>query len=168
MRKIIFLSILIFVALANAQIYLDKVECTAEGNPQNSCTISFSRFSFGQNFNVEGTNMFFFDVPDFMVSKTALPQSANVPKNSKVPALPIRFFISSSNPGYNSAMSLIHTAYSTRATVKVIFMNPISNLLKDDQAYGANYKSQYCYVNRVNKEPFSILCPIMAITLSEN
>ncbi len=60
MRKIIFLSILIFVALANAQIYLDKVECTAEGNPQNSCTISFSRFSFGQNFNVEGTNMFFF------------------------------------------------------------------------------------------------------------
>lgn len=167
MKKAILL-VLLSVLFAHSQTVFENADCNIVGNPQNSCSITFSRFSFGQNFGTSGTNMFFFDVPDLLISKDALPSSANVPLDQNFPVLPIRFFIFSSDAGYNAAMSLIHTAYASRASVRVIFMNPAAKLLKNESSYRANTKSQQCYVNRVDGNPYSIHCPIMSITLSEN
>ena len=166
--KKIFLLVLLSVLFAHSQTVFENADCNIVGNPQNSCSITFSRFSFGQNFGTSGTNMFFFDVADLLISKDALPSSASVPLDPNAPVLPIRFFILSSDVGYNAAMSLIHTAYASRASVKVIFMNPAAKLLKNESSYKANTKSQQCYVNRVDGNPYSIHCPIMSITLSEN
>lgn len=158
---------LIFIAFANAQSMLEKTSCNGYGNPDNSCNVTFTSFSFGQNFSTDGTGMFFFDAPDFTVSASVLPKSANVPLNTE--KLPIRFFVNSDESGYNSAMSLIHTAYASRASVNVIFMNPIAALYKDMRTFNANRPSRQCYVNRLDDgTPFSILCPVMAITLLQN
>ena len=167
MKKVL-LVIIVFAIFANAQIMLESINCNKATNPEKSCQLGFSRFSFGQNFGTGGTNMFFFDVSGLSISKNVLPNAVNVPPNQGSPTLPIRFFILSSEAGYNSAMSLIHTAYASRASLSVIFMNPLDGLFKDEQSFVANYPTQRCYVNRINNEPISILCPIMAITLEEN
>lgn len=166
--KKLYLSVLSAVAMANAQTSLQNANCNVAGNPKNSCYVTFSRFSFGQNFGTSGINVFFVESADLLISKDALPASANVPLDSSNPVLPIRFFILSNDAGYNAAMSLIHTAYATRASVNVIFMNPAAKLLKNESSYKANTKSQQCYVNRVDDIPYSIHCPIMSITLTEN
>lgn len=169
MKKILF--VLVFAVAANAQIMLENLQCNLEGNPANSCAVSFSHFGFGQNFgySAQSPDMFFFDASAFSVSKSALPSSANVPSDALNPTLPIRFFIYSNSQGYNSAMSLIHTAYSSRATVNVIFMNPAVNLLKNEASYRANTSKHYCFVNYMdNGKPASILCPILSIALLEN
>lgn len=166
--KTSYFFILAFFAFTCTQTKAEDLNCNTLGNPNNSCNVTFSHFSFGQNFSVNGTDMFFFDYPDLRISKSELPQSANVPRDSQSPTLPIRFFILSSDEGYNSAMSLIHTAYTLQASINVIFKNPVVDLLKNDQAYYANRASQSCFVNRVNDKPFSLLCPVMSITLTEN
>lgn len=166
--KQILLSISLLTIMVSAQTSLQNANCNVTGNPKNSCYVTFSRFSFGQNFGTSGINMFFVESADLLISKDALPASANVPQDSNNPVLPIRFFILSNDAGYNAAMSLIHTAYATRTSVNVIFMNPVAKLLKNESSYKANANSQQCYVNRVDDIPYSIHCPIMSITLTEN
>ena len=154
---------------ANAQVLLDELNNNSDGIPPNSTVLSFSHFSFGHNVAPNGAqSLFFFDVPDLVVSRNALPASAKVASDPKNPAMPIRFFIYSKDDAYNSVTSLLHTAYATRANVSVIFKNPVANLLKNEREYLLDPSTQYCYVNYYNGKPFSIHCPIMALTLGSN
>ena len=173
MKKIV-IAVLAVVAFANARIMLENNNACKDdsGKPVNSCQISLSEFSFGQNFELSGVNMFFFGSEDLLVSKSAFPAAVGFPEDvtGEAPSLPIRFFIMSDNAAYNSAMSLVHTAYASKATITVIFMNPISDVFKNNTEYSkSSSKGHTCYVNYDNaNKPNSINCPIMAITLSQN
>lgn len=167
MKKIV-IAVLAVVAFANARIMLENNNACKDdsGKPVNSCQISLSEFSFGQNFETSGANMFFFGSEDLLVSKSAIPADVT----GEAPSLPIRFFIMSDNAAYNSAMSLVHTAYASKATITVIFMNPIAKVFENNTEYSkSSSKGHTCYVNYDNaNKPNSINCPIMAITLSQN
>ncbi len=57
-EKEFFLLVLLFVLFAHSQAVFENADCNIVGNPQNSCSITFSRFSFDPNFGTNGTNMY--------------------------------------------------------------------------------------------------------------
>lgn len=172
MKKNVF-AVLAIVAFANAQTLWESLSCNASSSAESVCAVDLAEFSFGQNFERSGTNMFFLEAGKFFVSKSALPASAAVPVvNTLPPNLNIRFFIMSGNAGYNSAMSLVHTAYASKATLAVMFKNPVVHLFKDETdfkaAQGNAATSQDCYVVYSAGVPSHINCPILSLTLREN
>lgn len=173
MKKIIF-CLLAFVAASNAQ---SRLECGAVGTPNTSCSVVLDKLRFGQVFQLNGNSMSFFQSSDFNIAVADLPSAASVTEYPDRKKLPVRFYIYANDKDYNSAMSLLHTAYATKASVNVVFVNPMVTLFKNEAAYKASATDKdACYViyddntqlPSVNNKPNHILCRPLALTLGEN
>lgn len=158
MKKIM-VFVIVLAYFAFAQRVLDQAACNM-GNSQNSnmgipaesCSITSFKISPGTNTSLNGSSMFFFD-QDVTV---------NLVVNGAQKNLPIRFVVYSDEKDYNTVQVLIQTAFASRSSLNVIFVNPFYKILQSDN----HLNSQTCYVNKDRGgNAVSINCPIQAIQI---
>lgn len=158
MKKIMVI-VIVLVYFAFAQRVLNQAACNM-GNSQNSnmgipaesCSITSFKISPGTNTSLNGSSMFFFD-QDVTV---------NLMINGTQKNLPIRFVVYSDEKDYNTVQVLIQTAFASRSSLSVVFVNPLYKLLQSD----SHLNSQACYVNKDRGgEVVSLHCPIQAIQI---
>lgn len=158
MKKIM-MFVFVFAYCAFAEKILDQTACNMgssqnsnPGIPAESCSITSFKIAPGTNTSLNGSSMFFFDQD----------VTANLVINGIQKNLPIRFVVYSDEKDYNTVQVLIQTAFASRSSLSVIFVNPLYKLLQSD----SHLSNRACYINKDRDgNVININCPIQAIQI---
>lgn len=162
MKKIIILiSLVVCFACAEGLVRADGTavgNCNSpsddsnKGVPGTSCNFVAKTITPGLNAAFAGESAFFFDADVY----------APMIVDGKSKLIPLRFFSYENDKTYNTIQALVQTAYATRASMNVIFLNPFYTLLESDK----HVSSESCYKNKDRAGNFvSINCRVQAIQL---
>lgn len=126
----------------------------AAGVEQNDCRLKTSKIMPGFDLNLQnGATRFFFD------------SFFSIQVNGSSNPLPIRFVIWEDEKEYNAIQAIVQTAYATRTTLSIIFVNPHHEtyVFSDDYVNTIRKTSKACY-----SAGGMFYCPIKSIQLDPN